>query len=141
MKTYQPTQKEVKRNWHEVNADGKVVGRLATEVVKFLMGKHKPTYSAHMDSGDFVVVTNAEKITVTGNKKKNKVYYKHSQYPGGLREIKLSKMLDERSEWVIKMAIRRMLPDNRLRDKRLARLKILTGSKNPYSNKFKKEEK
>lgn len=139
MKTYQPTQKDIKRDWHEIDAKGQVLGRLATQVVRLLMGKHKPSYSAHMDSGDYVVVTNAAKVEVTGNKKDDKVYYTHSGYPGGLREIKYSKLIEETPEKVIKLAVSRMLPANRLRSKRIARLKIFAGSENPFAEKMKKE--
>lgn len=124
MKTYQPTEKQVKREAHTLDAKDQVLGRFATQVVKFLMGKHKATYSAHMDSGDFVTVLNAKEIKVTGKKASQKVYYKHSGYPGGFREISYEKMKKEHPARVIELAVRRMLPSNRLRDVRMNRLKV-----------------
>lgn len=124
MKTYQPTQKEIKREKHKIDANGVILGRLSTEIVKFLMGKHKATYSPHMDSGDYVEVENARKIKVTGKKAEQKVYYSHSGYPGGFKETSFSKLKKERPQRIIELAVKRMLPDNRLRDKRMRRLKI-----------------
>lgn len=133
MKTYQPSVKEVKRNWHTLDASEKVVGRLATEIVNLLMGKQKPTYSAHIDSGDFVVVINCEKVILTGKKEDQKVYYRHSGFPGGFREIAVSKLRAENPTRILELAVRRMLPDNRLRDDRMGRLKLVVGSENPYA--------
>lgn len=124
MKTYQPTQKEVKRETHTLDANGQVLGRFATKIATLLIGKHKPTYSAHMDSGDFVTVTNADKIKLTGKKESQKVYYRHSGYPGGFRKISYEKMKSEHPARIIELAVRRMLPQNRLRDKRLRRLVV-----------------
>lgn len=140
MKTYQPKQKEVKRDWHLIDAKDKVLGRLSTELVRLLMGKHKATYSQHMDSGDYVVVTNAAKIDLTGRKKSQKVYYRHSMYPGGFKEISFDKMITSTPERVIELAVARMLPNNRLKSKRLARLKVFAGNEHDYENKFRKEE-
>ena len=136
-KTFQPKKSEIKRNWHMIDAKGKVLGRISTEVAKFLMGKHKPSYSAHMDSGDYVVVLNAKGVELTGNKKSQKVYRGHSGYPGGFKEIKFEKMMKERPIRVIEHAVSGMLPDNRLKDQRMRRLKIFESDKHPYDDKFK----
>lgn len=140
MKTYQPKAKEISRSWHHIDVKDKVLGRVSTEIAKFLMGTHKPTYSTHMDSGDHVVVTNAKDIKVTGKKSQQKIYRSHSGYPGGLREIAYSKLLKERPENVIIHAVSGMLPDNRLKNKRLARLKVFAGAKHLYEDKFKSKE-
>jgi large subunit ribosomal protein L13 len=139
-KTYQPKAKEVVRTWHLVDAKDKVLGRLSTEIAKYLMGTHKPTYSTHMDSGDFVVVTNAKAVKVTGNKANQKIYRSNSGYPGGLREIKYEKMIGTWPENVILHAVSGMLPDNRLKSKRLARLKIFANEKHNYEDKFVSKE-
>lgn len=138
MKTYQPKSKEIERNWHFVDAEGQILGRLATRVASFLIGKHKATYSPHMDSGDWVVVLNAEKVRLTGRKEEQKVYRSHSGYPGGFKEIAFEKMKKEHPERVIELAVKGMLPDNRLKDKRLRRLKIFKTGDHPYSDKLKK---
>jgi large subunit ribosomal protein L13 len=135
-KTYQPKAKEIVRNWYTVDAKDKVLGRVATEIAKLLMGKHKSTYSTHMDSGDFVVVVNAKDIRITGKKAEQKVYRTHSGYPGGLKEVSYSKMIKERPENVIIHAVFGMLPDNRLKSKRLGRLKVFAGVKHTYEDKF-----
>lgn len=131
MKTFQP-KKEVKRNWHLLDAKDKVLGRLATNVAILLMGKHKPTYSSHMDSGDYVVIINVEKVKLTGKKTSQKVYRRHSGYPGGFKEVSFSKMITEHPERVIQLAVSRMLPKNRLQDQRIERLKLVVGEKNPH---------
>lgn len=138
MKTYQPTQKEVKRSWHLVDVKGEVLGRVATKIAYLLTGKGKANYSAHMDSGDFVVVVNAEKVTVTGKKETQKLYRSHSGYPGGFKETTFKKLNAEKPTEVIKHAVSGMLPDNRLKKDRLARLKIYAGEKHAYEDKFKK---
>lgn len=135
MKTYQPKQKEIKRSRHLIDAKDKILGRMATEVAGLLMGKHKANYSAHMDSGDFVVVVNAEKVELTGRKKQQKLYRRHSGYPGGFKEIKFAQMRKEHPERIIEYAVSGMLPDNRLKKDRMARLKIVVGEKNPYDKK------
>lgn len=137
MKTYQPKGKEIKREWHLIDAKDKVLGRLATEASKYLMGKHKVTYSPHLDSGDYVVILNCEAVELTGRKKDKKVYQGHSGYPGGFKEISFSKMSKEHPERIIEIAISGMLPDNRLKRKRMTRLKVLIGERNPYEEKFK----
>lgn len=136
MKTYQPKQKEIKRSWHLVDAKGEILGRLSSRVAQLLTGKGKTTYSSHMDSGDYVVVINAEKIELTGKKKTQKVYRSHSGYPGGFKEVGFAKMSKEKPEEIIKHAVMGMLPDNRLKKDRLTRLKIVVGDKNLYESKF-----
>jgi len=123
---------EVQRDWYVVDATGKTLGRLASEIAKILMGKHKPTYTPHVDGGDFVVVINAEKIHATGKKLDKKIYYKHTLYPGGLKETTLRKMLQEKPEEVIRLAVRGMLPKNKLRDRRMKRLKVYAGPEHPH---------
>lgn len=140
MKTYQPKKKEVKRGWHIVDVNGKVLGRVATEIAVLLMGKDKVNFSRHMDSGDYVVVINAKEVKVTGKKEKQKVYRSHSGYPSGLKEVKYSKMLSENPGRIIEKAVRGMLPDNRLKDKRMARLKVFAGDKHPYGDRVKEQE-
>lgn len=137
MKTYQPKKKDIKRNWHMVDAKGKILGRMATEITKLLMGKHKVSYANHMDMGDYVVVINASKVKLTGRKPKQKVYRKHSGYPGGFKEIKFAKMALEQPEKVIELAVKRMLPDNRLRKNRMTRLRVFAGEKHSYKDKLK----
>lgn len=136
MKTYQPTQKEVKRKWHLIDAKDEILGRLSSKIAMILMGKDKANYSAHMDSGDFVVVINAEKIKLSGKKATEKVYRGHSGYPGGFKEVSIIKMKKEHPTRIIEKAVHGMLPDNRLQDKRMARLKVVAGSTNPFASKF-----
>jgi len=122
MKTYQPKAKEIKREKHTVDAKGQVLGRLATKIANLLMGKGKATYSAHMDSGDFVEVANAKEIVLTGKKEKQKTYIRHSGFPKGFKEISYEKMHKEMPSRVIRLAVAGMLPDNRLKQDRLGRL-------------------
>jgi large subunit ribosomal protein L13 len=138
MKTYQPKEKEIKRKWHLFDAEGKVLGRLATEIAGLLQGKGKVSFSRHLDSGDFVVVVNSEKVKLTGSKKLHKVYHSHSGYPGGLKEVSFAQMLEKQPEKIIVKAVSGMLPDNRLKRARMARLKVLKGDKNPYADKIEK---
>lgn len=136
-KTYQAKQKDIKRNWHLIDAKGRILGRLATEIASLLVGKAKVNYTPHMDMGDYVVVLNAEKIELSGRKLDQKKYFRHSGYPGGFKEIKVSKLLSEQPKKVIEYAVGGMLPDNRLKDKRIKRLWVIVGDKNPYAAKFK----
>lgn len=135
-KTFQPKQKEVTRSWHLIDAKGQVLGRLATKVATLLMGKHKATYSTHMDSGDNVVIINAELIKTTGTKAEYKVYQGHSGYPGGFKEVTFAKISKEHPARILEIAIKGMLPDNRLKSDRMARLHVTKGEKNKYSNQF-----
>lgn len=136
MKTYQPKQKEVKREWHLIDAKSQVLGRISSDIAKLLMGKNKTTYANYLDVGDFVVVVNAEKVKLTGNKKSQKLYRSHSGYPGGFKEVSFEKMLKEHPERIVEHAVNGMLPDNRLKNERMKRLKIVIGEKNPYEEKF-----
>lgn len=135
LKTFQPKQKEIKRARQLVDAKNQVLGRIATQIAMFLMGKNKANYSAHLDSGDFVVILNAEKVKLTGKKPLQKVYRSHSGYPGGFKEESFAKVLKEHPQRIIQHAVAGMLPDNRLKKDRLARLKIIVGDKNPYDKK------
>ncbi|MBI4153511.1 50S ribosomal protein L13 [Candidatus Woesebacteria bacterium] len=136
MKTYQPKGKEIKREWHLIDADGAILGRLSSEVAGYLMGKHKASFSRHMDSGDYVVVINAQKVKLTGKKPQQKVYRSHSGYPGGFKEISFAKMKKEHPERILEHAVAGMLPHNRLKKDRMTRLKVIVGDKNPYEDKF-----
>jgi large subunit ribosomal protein L13 len=123
-KTTQKSHKTIKRETHTIDASGKVLGRLSSEIAKLLMGKHKVDYSPNLDMGDNVVVTNAAKVTVTGRKEEQKVYYKHSGFPGGFKEVKYAKLKDEQPAKVIQIAVKGMLPKNRLQKTRLTRLTV-----------------
>jgi len=132
MKTYSIKASDIKRQWHVVDASDKVLGRLATQIASLLMGKHKPLFSRNMDIGDFVVVINTDKVRVTGNKAKQKLYYRHSGYPGGLKSISLEKMMQTHPTRVIEYAVKGMLPQNRLRARMMKRLRVYTGDTHPY---------
>jgi large subunit ribosomal protein L13 len=132
VKTYSVKASEIKREWHVIDARDKVLGRLATEVARLLMGKHKPMFSRHLDTGDYVVVVNAEKICVSGNKEKKKLYYRHSGYPGGLKSVSLEEMLKIRPEWVVEHAVKGMLPKNRLGNSMIKKLKVYVGHAHPH---------
>jgi large subunit ribosomal protein L13 len=132
MKTYTAKPDEVQRDWYLVDAAGKTLGRLATQIADTLRGKGKPQYTPHVDTGDFVVVVNAEKIAVTGNKLDQKRYFRHSGYPGGIRSRTLREQLDRRPEEVLRIAVRGMLPKNRLARRQLTKLKIYAGAEHPH---------
>src|SRR4051794_8775067 len=132
MKTYVATSQDRERNWLLVDAEGQTLGRLATQIADALRGKRKPTYTPHVDVGDFVVVVNAEKISVTGNKRQQKLYHRHSGYPGGLKTRTLNDMLERRPEEVIRLAVRGMLPKNRLARRQITKLKIYAGAEHPH---------
>jgi len=132
MKTYQAKKEELEHKWYLVNADGKVLGRLSTELVKILKGKNKPTYTPHMDTGDFVVVVNAGKVTLTGKKMKDKIYYHHTGYPGGIKEMNAEKLLAKKPTEMIRMAVKGMLPKNSLGRQMLRKLKIYAGPSHPH---------
>jgi large subunit ribosomal protein L13 len=141
MKTYSPKASEIKRQWHSIDASGRVLGKVATEAAGLLMGKHKPTFTRHLDGGDFVVITNAEKVRLTGNKAKQKLYYRHSGYPGGLKSISLEKLSQADPTRVIEYAVKGMLPKNRLRDGMMKRLRVYAGEAQPAKTKAKGAEK
>jgi large subunit ribosomal protein L13 len=133
MKTYVATPQDRERNWVLVDANGQNLGRLATQIADLLRGKRKPTYTPHVDVGDFVVVVNAEKIAVTGNKLEQKRYWRHSGYPGGIRSRTLGEQLERRPEEVIRKAVKGMLPRNRLARQQLRKLKIYAGPDHPHA--------
>jgi large subunit ribosomal protein L13 len=133
MKTYVATPATRERNWLVVDANGQTLGRLSTQIADALRGKRKPEYTPHCDTGDFVVVVNAEKISVTGNKRADKKYYRHSGYPGGIKERTLEEMLARRPEEVIRHAVKGMLPRNRLARKQLTKLKVYAGPDHPHA--------
>ncbi len=137
MRTYQPKKEEVKRQWHLIDVKGEILGRAASEIATKLIGKNKVNFSRHIDSGDYVVVINAKDVKVSGKKEKQKVYRSHSGYPGGFKEVKYAKMLKENPNRIIQLAVKGMLPDNRLKDKRMSRLKVFSGEKHPYEDKIK----
>lgn len=133
LKHYNPSASELNNRWRVFDADGKVLGRLASEIAMVLMGKHKADYVPHMASGDFVIVVNADKVELTGHKDEQKVYRRHSQYPGNLKEIPYSRMSERTPERVIELAVRGMLPKNKLGRKMLTRLKVYVGPEHPHS--------
>ncbi|WP_243369626.1 50S ribosomal protein L13 [Geotalea sp. SG265] len=134
MKTTQIAKKnEVARDWYLVDADNKVLGRIATEIANVLRGKNKPTFTPSVDTGDFVIVVNAEKIQLTGNKNADKIYYSHSGFPGGLKEISAGKLLEKKPEDLIKKAVKGMLPKNKLARHMIKKLKIYTGTDHPHA--------
>jgi large subunit ribosomal protein L13 len=133
VKTYVATPETRQRDWWLVDAEGRTLGRLATQIADTLRGKRKPEYTPHCDTGDFVVVVNADKVAVSGNKREDKVYYRHSGYPGGLRTRTLGEMLERRPEEVIRRAVKGMLPRNRLARQQLRKLKVYAGPDHPHA--------
>jgi large subunit ribosomal protein L13 len=133
MKTYSAKPESVQREWFIVDAAEKTLGRLATEIALRLKGKHKPEYTPHVDTGDYVVVINAEKIRVTGKKTTDKMYYRHTGYPGGLRSISFDKLIDHKPEMVIEQAVKGMLPKNPLGRDMYRKLKVYAGSEHPHA--------
>jgi large subunit ribosomal protein L13 len=134
MKTYSAKPKEIEQRWYLVDAEGQTLGRLATRIADTLRGKRKPQYTPHIDTGDFVVVVNAEKIAVTGDKLAQKRYYRHSGYPGGLRSRTLAEQLERRPTEVLRKAVKGMLPRNRLARRQITKLKIYAGPSHPHES-------
>lgn len=132
MKTYMAKPADVDRKWYVIDASNQTLGRLATEVATILRGKHKPTFTPHVDTGDFVIVINAEKVRLTGNKLSQKKYRHHSGYPGGLKEMDYRTLLQRRPEKAIELAVKGMLPHNRLGDQMYKKLKVYRGSEHPH---------
>jgi large subunit ribosomal protein L13 len=132
MKTYQAKKSDADHRWILVNAEGKILGRLATELAKILRGKNKPTFTPHVDTGDFVVVVNAGKVTLTGKKMKTKMYYHHTNHPGGIRVTNAEKLLSKKPTELIRLAVKGMLPKNSLGREMLRKLKIYAGPKHPH---------
>lgn len=131
-KTYMPKPTDIERKWYVVDASGQTLGRLATRIAEILRGKHKPVFSPHVDGGDFVVIVNAADVALTGRKRENKVYYWHTGYPGGLRSKTAGELLDTNPERVIKLAVKGMLPNNKLGRRMLRRLKVYAGPEHPH---------
>ena len=132
MATYSAKKGEVERSWYIIDAENKVLGRIATKIAAILRGKHKPVFTPHMDTGDFVVVINAKKVHLTGRKLDNKIYYRHTGYPGGLKSMTAEEMLKKKPENIIKLAVQGMLPKNKLGRKQLTKLKVYSGSNHPH---------
>ena len=133
MKTFTATPSTTTHKWFVVDADGQVLGRLASEIAKIIRGKHKPIFTPHMDTGDFVIVVNAEKIAVTGSKLDTKIYYRHTGYPGGIKQRTLREQLERRPTEVLRKAVKGMLPKNKLAAAQLLKLKIYAGSDHPHA--------
>ena len=133
MRTYSPKASEITRKWFVVDAEDLVLGRLSTEVARILRGKHKPTYASHMDMGDHVIVVNAEKVVVTANKADQKMVYRHSGYPGGLKSRTFAQAMARKPEDAVRRAVRGMLPKNRLGAQMLTKLKVYAGPDHPHS--------
>lgn len=132
MKTYVAKEHEVEKKWYLVDAQDMVLGRLASQIAVRLRGKHKPIFTPHADTGDFVVVINADKVALTGNKWDNKIYYRHTGYLGGLKQISAKKLLEKKPDQLLYMAVKRMLPKNSLGRRQLKKLKIYAGSEHPH---------
>lgn len=132
--------KEIIRDWHLIDVEGKILGRISTEIAGLLMGKGKPYFIRNLDCGDFVVIINSKKVKVTGNKETKKIYRRHSGYPGGFKEESLGDLRERKSADIITHAVTGMLPQNKLRDQMLNRLKVFEGNEHDYEDKFKKRE-
>ena len=133
MKTFSAKPETAKRDWYVVDANGKTLGRLATEIARRLRGKHKPEYTPHVDTGDYIVVVNAEKIRVTGRKTTDKMYYRHTGFPGGLRSMSFEKLIDHKPERVIELAVKGMMPRNPLGRAMQRKLKVYAGTEHPHA--------
>ena len=133
MRTYNTTKEEIQREWYVVDAEGQILGRLATRLASILRGKHKPIFTPWLDCGDFIIVVNADKIKVTGNRMDSKVYYHHSGYVGGLKSITLRGQLERHPDRVLAAAVKRMLPHNRLGRKMFKKLKLYAGGEHPHA--------
>jgi len=133
MKTYSARPQDIRRQWHLIDADGKTLGRLSTEIARRLRGKHKPEYTPHMDTGDYIVVINAEKVHATGNKMSDKMYHHHTGYIGNLKSISLEKLLASKPERVIQLAVKGMMPKGPLGRSMLRKLKIYAGTEHPHA--------
>ena len=139
MSTYMAKTSEVDHQWYVVDATDKTLGRLATRITEVLRGKHKPTYTPHVDTGDFVIVINAEKIHLTGKKWEQKKYYRHSGFPGGIKEMTYRKLIQRKPEFIIKKAIKGMIPHNKLGDQVFSKLKVYAGPEHPHQAQQPKE--
>lgn len=139
MKTYTPRAGDIERAWHVVDAEGKTLGRLASEVAQLLKGKHKVIYAPHLDTGDYVVVINAAKLNFTASRLDGKFYYRHSGYPGGFRQVSLREKFQKQPTWVVEQAVRGMLPPNRLGTAMMRKLKVYTGPDHPHTAQVKEK--
>ena len=133
MKTFSAKPESVQRDWYIVNAENKTLGRLSTEIARRLRGKHKPEYTPHVDTGDYIIVINAEKVHVTGNKRTDKIYHHHTGYPGGLKSISFEKLIERAPERVIETAVKGMLPKNPLGRAMYKKMKVYAGSEHPHT--------
>jgi large subunit ribosomal protein L13 len=133
VRTFSPKPGDVQRRWHVIDASDVVLGRLATHVAQLLRGKHKPVFAPHIDTGDFVIVVNASKVALTGNKREQKVAYRHSGYPGGLKRVGYDKLMATRPERAVELAVRGMLPKNSLGRRQLRKLKVYAGPEHPHA--------
>ena len=141
MATISAKKNEIERTWYIVDAENKVLGRLATQIATILRGKHKPLFTPHVDTGDFVVVINAEKIHLTGNKLDNKMYHRHSGYPGGIKSVSAGELLEKKPETIIKHAVKGMLPKNKLGREQFKKLKVYSGKEHPHTSQMPQELK
>lgn len=133
MKTFSAKPAEVQRSWYIVDAEGKTLGRMASRVAAILRGKHKPQYTPHVDTGDFVIIINAAKAVVTGNKAQDKLYYRHSQYPGGIKEMNYNELIEKHPTRAINFAVKGMLPKNTLGRAMISKLKVYAGAEHPHA--------
>lgn len=133
MKTWTPRKGDVERKWLVIDAKDRVLGRLAAEVARILRGKHKPQYAPHVDTGDFVIIVNADLVKLTGKKLEQKMYYRHSSYPGGLKSTRADKLLKEKPERMLRLAVRGMMPRNSLGRAQLSKLKVYAGATHPHT--------
>ena len=141
MKTKTTKKSEIKRSWHLIDVSDEILGRITTQIARLLIGKDKVYFTSHLDCGDYVVVINAAQVRVTGKKADQKIYYRHSGYPGGFKETSFKQQMAKDPTKIILQAVKSMLPKNKLRDPRLARLKIFADDKHPYQDKIKNAEK
>lgn len=135
-KTYSTKENDIQRSWHLFDLKNQVLGRVSSEIAKILIGKHKPYFTPHLDCGDYVIAVNARDISITGKKQLEKMYYRHSGYPGGFRQFTFKQMMDKDPRKVIELAVGGMLPKNKLRDRRLNRLKVFLDDQHPYQDKL-----
>lgn len=140
-KTFMQKKEAVVRQWHLIDVKGRVLGDVATEIATYLIGKHKPTFTPHVDGGDYVVVVNAKEVVVTGRKAEDKMYHRHSRYPGGLHSENYSTLMDRNPARIFELAVRGMLPKNKQQEPRLRRLKVFPSTEHTYADKFGKTEK
>jgi large subunit ribosomal protein L13 len=133
VRTFSPKQGDVQRQWHVIDATDVVLGRLATHTATLLRGKHKPIFAPHVDTGDFVVIVNAGKVALTGNKRETKIAYRHSGYPGGLKRVRYGELLESRPERAVELAVKGMLPKNTLGRQMLKKLKVYAGPEHPHA--------